>query len=220
MSRTHAEHLLEPYRDPSGLGFSLNLHRPGCWPARRQLTLVAVCWNFAEDRALFINAAGLVVPSWHNRDVLAKLLRSRTLRQEFGRVIGDGQFAIKSAELKAIENSGRIKPWLVHYLDTPASYLDDSSAWAAYVECDLQAERDAFARSNEAVAELRRRGVAFAQHSAGDTYDAELRQVLERRRAEIDSRRTKDLADEARIAAWLRGDVGGPPLLAMMQGAA
>lgn len=117
---------LEPYRDPSGLGFALITEYTGSRPPCRQRTIVAVGWNFTEDRALFVNGAGLVVPSWHNRDALAPLLRRHTVRQAFGRVIGDGQFALKPAELKALEGSGRLKPWLVHYLPQPAGYLDDA----------------------------------------------------------------------------------------------
>lgn len=227
MSHGHVKTYLEPYRDPSGLGFTLTPLRPGDRPAQRQLTIVAVCWNFVDDHALFINGAGLVVPSWHNRDALAELLRSRTRLQEFGKVMGAGQFALKPGELKALEGSGRLKPWLVHYLDEPTGYLDDGEAWAAYVEADQAAERTFLEQSRAAAVEIgrgRRADVALPEPATptadGTGNDTELHQQLEQRRTELDAWRRDELAKERQIAAWLRGEVGGPPLLALMQGAA
>lgn len=218
---------LEPYRDPSGLGFALIAEHTGPRPPCRQRTVIAVCWNFTEDRALFVNGAGLVVPSWHNRDALAPLLRRHSVRQEFGRVVGEGQFALKPAELKALESSGRLKPWLVHYLREPAGYLDDAGTWAAYVEADQAAERDAFSQSHAAAVELGQRheaGVELPWPAAlavgGDDYDATLRQQLEQSRADLDAWRHDELTKGAQIASYLRGDVGDPPLLALMKGAA
>ncbi|HGP1327323.1 TPA: hypothetical protein ACLF26_005044 [Pseudomonas aeruginosa] len=218
---------LEPYRDPSGLGFALITEYTGSRPPCRQRTIVAVGWNFTEDRALFVNGAGLVVPSWHNRDALAPLLRRHTVRQAFGRVIGDGQFALKPAELKALEGSGRLKPWLVHYLPQPAGYLDDADPWTAYVAADLEAERDAFARNHAAAVELGQRcraGVELPWSAApvagGADYNAMLHEQLEQHRADLEAWRREELAKGAQIAAYLRGDVGDPPLLALMKGAA
>lgn len=218
---------LEPYRDPSGLGFALITEHTGSRPPCRQRTIVAVGWNFTEDRALFVNGAGLVVPSWHNRDALAPLLRRHTVRQAFGRVIGDGQFALKPAELKALENSRRLKPWLVHYLREPAGYLDDAATWEAFVEADQVAERDAFTRNHDAAVELGQRcraGVELpwpAALAAGSAdYDAALHQQLEQHRTELEAWRADELAKGTQIAAYLRGAVGDPPLLALMKGAA
>lgn len=218
MSSTWAQHLQEPYRDPSGLGFAIYPEKREGFPLRRQTTVVGVCWNFAEDRAYFFNGAGFVVPSWHNRDALAALLRRRTVRQEFGRVIGEGQFSIKQAELNAMQSTGRIKPWIVHWLAEQVAWLDDVDAWAAYVEADQEAERRAFAQSYEAAADLRARGLNVAE--AGDSrYELALRNQLDESRAELESARAEALAADARITAWLRGVASEPPLLAMMQAA-
>jgi hypothetical protein len=218
---------LEPYCDPSGLGFALITESTGSRPPCRQRAIVAVCWNFTEDRALFINGAGLVVPSWHSRFALARLLLRHAVRQDFGRVAGDGQFAIKPAELKTLEDSGRLKPWLVHYLKEPEGYLDDGDTWAAYVEADQDAERTAFGQSHSAAVDLGQRnksGVALpwleALTAEGAGYDAALHQQLEQSRFELEAWRHDELVKERLIAAWLSGDAGGPPLLALMKGAA
>lgn len=217
---------LEPYRDPYGLGFALSA-RASSQPPCRQRTIVAVIFSAADEQAQFVNGAGLVVPAKFNLDTLAPLLRRHAVRQEFGRVFGEGQFALKPAALKALESSGRLKSWVAHWLPAPAGYLDDAGAWATYVEGEQAAERDAFAKNHAAAVELgRHRGggvelpwsAALAAEPAA--YDAALHQQLEQRRAELDAWRRDELAKSVQLAAWLRGNMGGPPLLAMMKGAA
>lgn len=217
-----------PYFDPAGLGFGLVLRHHDGTPCRRQLTITTICWNCTEDRALFINAAGLVVPSEHDRYELAELLRTRTAERQYGALAGDGQFAMKPAECSALASSGRIKQWVLYRLEQPAPYLDDETAWAAWLEVELEAERKATAKSQLAAQELQRSfsrpGVELPWSDAPGARDASQepgqRQAVEHRRAVLIADRARALAEDARIAAWLRGDVGDPPLLAMMKGAA
>ena len=218
---------LEPYRDPYGLGFALITDSQSSRPPCRQRTIVAVMFSAIDGEAQFVNGAGLAVPAKFNLDTLAPLLSRHAVRQEFGRVFGQGQFAIKPAALKVLESSGRLKSWVVHWLPDPAGYLDDAGSWATHIEVDQDAERDAFARSIAAAVELgqqRAGGVELpwpAAKAADPTaYDAALRQQLEQRRAELDAWRRDELAKSAQLAAWLRGNVGDPPLLALMKGSA
>lgn len=226
MSLSHSLHL-EPYRDPYGLGFALIPERANNHPPCRQRTVVAVIFSAVDEQAQFVNGAGLVVPAKFNLDTLAPLLRRHAVRQEFGRVFGGGQFALKPAALRALESSGRLKSWVAHWLPEPAGYLDDADTWAAYVEAEQVAERDAFARNHAAAVELGQRRVGSVELPwtaalAADpaAYDAALHQQLEQRRAELDAWRRDELAKGVQLAAWLRGDVGDPPLLALMKGAA
>ena len=226
MSQSCSLHL-EPYRDPYGLGFALITDRQSSRPPCRQRAIVAVMFSAVDGDAQFVNGAGLAVPAKFNLDTLAPLLRRHAVRQEFGRVFGQGQFAIKPAALKVLESSGRLKSWVVHWLPEPAGYLDDAGSWATHIEVDQADERDAFARSIAAAVELgqqRSGGVELpwpAAKAADPTaYDAALRQQLEQRRAELDAWRRDELAKSAQLAAWLRGNVGDPPLLALMKGSA
>lgn len=211
----------EPYRDPYGVGFDLSIERSNSRPPCPQRAIVAVMVSVVEEDARFVNAARLAVPAKFNLDTLAPLLRRHSVRQEFGRVLGEGQFAFKPAELRALESSGRIKSWVVHWLPEPAGYLDDADTWAAYVEADQVEERKAFANNHDAVAELRqRRADVTPWYADRAAYDAALLKQLEERRAELDAWRRDELAKSAQIAAWLRGTAGDPPLLALMKGAA
>lgn len=226
MSLSHSLHL-EPYRDPYGLGFALIPERTSDHPPCRQRTIVAVMFSAVDEQAQFVNGAGLVVPAKFNLDTLAPLLCRHAVRQEFGRVFGEGQFALKPAVLNALESSGRLKSWVAHWLPEPAGYLDDASAWATYVEVEQAAERDAFVRNHAAAVEQGQRrvgGVELPWSAALATdpaaYDAALDQQLEQRCAELDAWRRDELAKGAQLAAWLRGNVGDPPLLALMKGAA
>lgn len=217
-----------PYFDPTGLGFGLVLRHHDGAPCRQQLTITTICWNCAEDRALFVNAAGLVVPSEHDRYELAELLRTRTAELQYGAVVGDGQFAMKPTERNALASSGRIRQWVLYRLEQPAPYLDDEAAWAAWLETELDAERKAAAKSQLAEQGLQRsfsqRGVELPWSGVAGTGEADQEtcehQSVETRRAALTAVRAKSLAEDVRIAAWLRGDVGDPPLLALMKGAA
>ena len=214
-------HFPEPYRDPYGVGFGLSIERSSSCPPCRQRTIVAVMFSVVDEEARFVNGAGLVVPAKFNLDTLAPLLRRHSVRQEFSRVFGEGQFAFKPAELKALESSGRIKSWVVHWLPEPAGYLDGADTWAAYVEADQAEERKAFANNHDAVAELRqRRADVTPWYADPAAYEAALLKQLERRGDELDTWRRDELAKATQIAAWLRGTAGDPPLLALMKGVA
>lgn len=153
MNLSHSLHL-EPYRDPYGLGFALIPEGRSDLLPCRQRTIVVVMFSTVDEQAQFVNGAGLVVPAKFNLDTLAPLMRRHAVRQEFGRVFGEGQFALKPAALKALESSGRLKSWVAHWLPEPAGYLDDAGAWATYIEVEQAAERDAFARNHAAAVEL------------------------------------------------------------------
>lgn len=215
------------YFDPSGQGFAL-AQPPGITtPPSRQRLIVAVCWNQADDRAFFINGAGLAVPSEHNRYELAPLLWRRAVRIEYGVVIGQGQFAMKAAELKTLKDSGRFKQWITVHLEQPRGWLDDPAAWAAYLAADLDAEQAGVMSGRRVAEELSSRcqGIAlpFDQgHPSAPRMEAHdaIRQAVEERRAERENWRRNALAADARLGAWLRGEVGAPPLLALMEGKA
>ena len=59
-----------------------------------------------------------------------------------------------------------------------------------------------------------------ANHPAPAELENEIIQGVQQRREELEKQRRFWLAEDARINAWLRGDCGHPPLLALMQGAA
>lgn len=202
------------YFDPSGQGFTL-AQPPGITtPPSRQRLIVAVCWNQADDRAFFINGAGLVVPSEHNRYELAPLLLRRGVRTEYGVVIGQGLFAMKAAELKTLESSGRLKQWVTVHLAQPCGWLDDAATWSAHLAKDLDEERRAVTSSHAAAHELRLRHASIEEQSQG--LEDVTRRAVAQRRAELESWRSDTLAADARLGAWLRGEVGAPPLLAAM----
>ncbi|MCY1282004.1 hypothetical protein D9M70_308260 [compost metagenome] len=213
-----------PYFDPTNMGF--RMARP-YEPNRRALTIAAVCWNPTERAAVFVNADGFALPlEVHPYDVVDLL--QQAVRVEYGKVIGDGQFAMKPAELKALEASGRIKPWVVYHLPQPTGYVNDSATWAEFVAVDLEAERKATTESHAATTRLQRSpGACGVELPWSESLQAEVRDLesevraaAERRQTELDELRHQWLASDARINAWLRGDVGDPPLLALMKGAA
>lgn len=213
-----------PYFDPTNMGF--RMARP-YEINRRALTIAAVCWNPLERAAVFVNADGLALPlEVHPYDEV-DLLR-HAVRTEYSKVIGDGQFAMKPAELKALESSGRIKQWMVYHLPQPAGYVNDTVIWAEFLAADLEAERKATTESHAVATQLQRSpgtcGVAlpWAESPPAETpdLDSEVRAAVERRKAELDGQRRQWLASDARINAWLRGDLGDPPLLTLMKGAA
>ncbi|EOF7609756.1 hypothetical protein ACK2KW_001053 [Pseudomonas aeruginosa] len=185
-----------------------------------------MCWNPLERAAVFVNADGLALPlEVHPYDVVDLL--QHAVRVEYGKVIGDGQFAMKPAELKALEASGRIKPWLVYYLPQPTGYVNDAATWAEFLAADLEAERKAATESHAATTRLQRSAGAsgvelpWAESLQAEARDleSEVQAAAERRQAELDELRRQWLASDTRINAWLRGDVGAP-LLALMKGAA
>lgn len=194
-----------PYFDPTNMGF--RMARP-YELNRRALTIAAVCWHPLERAAVFVNADGLALPlEVHPYDVI-DLLRY-AVRVEYGKVIGDGQFAMKPAELKALESSGRIKPWVVYHLPQPTGYANDAAAWAEFVAADLETESKAATESHAEAARLNRSPTA-----------CEVQAAVNHRQAELNELRRQWIASDARINAWLRGDVGEPPLLALTKGAA
>lgn len=213
-----------PYFDPTGLGFyrprdDLSLHR-------RALSIMAICWNPTEREALFVNAAGHCVPLEPHPYELASAL-SRPARVEYGRVIGDGQFAMKPAALKALESSGRIRQWIVYWLWQPAGYADDEEVWAAHLARELEAAsnraRATYAESlrffSSQTADVSLLGIDANQHTP-PALESEILQEVQQRRDELEKQRRSWLVEDARINAWLRGDCGHPPMLAIMQGAA
>lgn len=213
-----------PYFDPTRMGF-----RMACPYElnRRALTIVAVCWNPLERATVFVNADGLALPlEVHPYDVVDLL--QHAVRAEYGKVIGDGQFAMRPAELKALEASGKIKQWVVYHLPQPTGYVNDAATWAEFVAVDLEAERKAATESHAAATRRQRSPGAcgvelpWAESPQAEVRDleGEVQAVTERRQAELNELRRQWLASDARINAWLRGDVGDPPLLALMKGAA
>lgn len=212
------------YFDPTRLGFRpARSHEIN----RRALTIAAVCWNPLERLAVFVNADGLALPLEVHPYEVVDLLQ-HAVRIEYGKVVGDGQFAMKPAELKALEASGRIRQWMVYHLQQPAGYVNDAATWREFVADDLEGERKAATDNHAVEARLQRsQGAAGVELPWADVppvavsdLDSHVRRAVERRQAELEEMRRQWLASDARISAWLRGDVGDPPLLALMKGAA
>lgn len=202
-----------PYFDPTTMGFQMA--RPHEMN-RRALTIASLCWNPIERAAVFVNADGLVLPlEAHPYDVVDLLKHAD--RVEYGKVIGDGQFAMKVAERKALEASARIKSWVVYHLPQPTGYVNDAATWAVFVAAELEAERCATTQSQAAAGCLSR---SSALQAGTDDLANDIKAAVEDRQATLEAQRRRWLASDARINAWLRGDVSEPPLLAQMKGAA
>lgn len=153
-----------------------------------------------------------------------------TIQREFATVVGSGMFAMKKAQRNALTATG-LGEWVTYWLvDFEAAYANDLANWAAYVETDLQAERQTAEASYAAVQDLRPRTGQSIEWpwneqdlQVGTPTDDLPKQILENveaRRSFLQDEYARQYAEERRIAAWLRGEAGDPPLLTLMQGAA
>jgi hypothetical protein len=210
-----------PYFDPTGLGFAPPSSSGMNWRAR---SIVTICCDPLEREAVFLNADGYALPLEPHPYELRRLLEQAE-SQEFGKLEGIGQFAQKPAMVNALQSSGRLKRWILYRLPEPAGYANDAAVWAGYVAGDLEEERKSTEASHAAAIDLytrraRRAGVDLpwpTETAQKPELELSLRENLAKREADLADQYRARQTEERAIAAWLRGDAGGPPLLALMQ---
>ncbi len=215
--------------DPTGFGFGYWLPGFRYYP---ELHISAVSYNQQEDRAYFINANGNAVPLEHNRYPLAAMLK-RAVRHEFGCIAGDGQFAMKPPEYQALVKAGRLKEWVTYWFADPEpGFESDPAVYAAYrAKCVLEARKntESFFRTAEdrywpeELRSAKQQPEALSinreqlQEKRRAWLDLELKRCEEQAGKECDESRAAQMKLDKQIGEWLRGDVGYPPLLALMK---
>lgn len=204
-----------PFRGPffDSYRLSVSLYRPGerNW---RQRTIAGVSWNGRERKAYFFNPDGLALPLDPHPWELPDLLAGRTVRREFATVFGVGLFAMPDRQRNSLA-AANLAEWVTCWLVADdAPYANDPATWAAFVEVDLEAERRATESAIAIGRGLRRDGAAPAD--AGQ----QVRESVEARRLYLQAEYAYESAEDLRIATWLRGGDGAPPLLALMGEAA
>lgn len=220
-----------PLFDPTGLGFG---HWVAAWKYFRQRYIAGVSYNQSDDRIQAFNPDGLVLPLEHNRYALPKLLQG-AVRHEFGRICGEGQFAIKAHEYRTLESAGRLKEWVTYWFSDPeGGFACEPTVRAVCRAKSVRQCREdievAFRSASDRVwpehlraGALKQSGLSDAE-SLSSSRQAWLASEIQRREEEAgeDSDRfyAQQLEFDRQISAWLRGDVGHPPLLALMKGAA
>lgn len=201
-----------PFRDRYGLGFRLP---GGHAPLERHRTITAVCWD--GDEAQFVNAAGLAVPCTA-LDGLPDVLH-RASRQEFGTIIGEGQFAKSAHVLKSMEGAGTLRKWVTYYFELGESclFFDDGSAWETFEQrmcADIAKE---YQRQIDGLLEYRNANAKWLSgtHSeALERLERERQQALASERQHLANQRRQALEQDRQLGAWLRGELPTPPLLA------
>lgn len=193
-------------------------------PLLRNGTIVTVCWD--GDEAQFVNAAGLVVPCKAG-DVLRSQL-TRASHREFGKIVGDGQFAMKPHVLKSMESAGTLRKWvLYHFRLCDCWFYDDAAAWDTHVQADLaELSPEYFREIAEVERKLKQHQQRFNDGQCIDEFVPALpdqptpealeelrQQEIAKRRAELHEQRQKALEQDQQLHAWLRGELPMPPLL-------
>lgn len=232
-----------PYFDTYQVGFALYDPNKPNW---RQRTIAGVSLNGRDREAYFFNPDRLVLPLEPHPWELPLLLGRRSMRKEFAHVEGTGLFAMKPAQLKAMPSSV-LGQWVTYWLvGEDANYASDADTWAEHAEARAaQAREDAEWTTKHQSDQwwpehLRQVPSAHQFEGAGsreqwEGYRAAADQLQQQRaahvkqlqsEAELASRSNsaddyaRQCAYDKRINAWLRGEAGGPPLLALMKGAA
>lgn len=209
-----------PFRDSYGLGFRFP---GGPAPLERHRTITAVCWD--GDDAQFVNAAGLAVPC-SALDGLPDVLR-RASHQEFGTIIGEGQFAKSAHVLKSMEGAGTLRKWvLYHFSLCDCWFYDDAAAWDAHVQTDIaELSPRHFLEMAEVERQLQRRQRLDSAQRADDfarplpdlptpaALEERRQQAIAERLTDLREQRRKALEQDRQLGAWLRGELPTPPLL-------
>ncbi|MGK4341143.1 hypothetical protein ACSMFT_07730 [Ectopseudomonas oleovorans] len=198
-----------PFFDLYRIGFSLYRTGERNW---RQRTLAGVSWNALERKAYFFNPDGLALPLEPHPWELPEMLGGHTVRREFGKVAGVGLFAMPVRQRNALTADG-LAEWVTCWLVADdAPYANDPETWATYVERDLAAER----RACEAAIAI---GQGIAHEAAAPaSAEQQLQASIEARRRYLQAEYAYEIAEDSRIAQWLRGGSGEPPLLALVEG--
>lgn len=233
----------EPFFDPYRIGFALYRPDKTSW---RQRTIAGVSWDGRAREAYFFNPDGLVLPLEPHPWNLPPLLGQYAVRQEFAHVEGIGLFAMKPAQMKAM-TSARLGDWVTYWLvASDARYANEADTWAGHTEARVAQAREDVEWTTKHQAERfwpehLRQVPSVHQFGGADSrqqweiYQAASEELRQKRAAHVKQlqleaeheSRSNSAADYARqcaydkrINAWLRGEAGGPPLLALMQGAA
>lgn len=219
----------EPFFDPYRIGFALYRSDKPNW---RQRTIAGVSWDGRAREAYFFNPDGLVLPLEPHPWNLPPLLGQYVVRQEFAHVEGVGLFAMRPAQLKAM-TSARLGDWVTYWLvGSDAHYANEADTWAEHTDARaVQAREDvewtAKHQSDRFWPESLRwwSGMDDADRAEFHQQRADhVKQLQSEAEQESRSNSADDYARQCaydkRINAWLRGEAGGPPLLALMQGAA
>lgn len=200
-----------PFFDLYRIGFSLYRTGERNW---RQRTLAGVSWNARERKAYFFNPDGLALPLEPHPWELPEMLGSHTVRREFGKVAGVGLFAMPVRQRNALTADG-LAEWVTCWLVADdAPYANDPATWATYVESDLAAERRACEAAIAAGRGITHGTAALAEDAAW------VQESVEFRRLDLQDEYAYESAEDRRIADWLRGSGGEPPLLALVEGKA
>lgn len=200
-----------PFFDLYRIGFVLYSPNERNW---RQRTVAGVSWNARERKAYFFNPDGLALPLEPHPWELPEMLGGRTVRREFGKVVGVGLFAMPVHQRNALTVDG-LAEWVTCWLAADdALYANDPATWAAYVENDLAAEGRA-SKAAIAIGQNITRGAA-ATADAGQKIQASIKA----RRLYLEAEYAYESAEDHRIADWLRGSDREPPLMAMEEGKA
>lgn len=219
----------EPFFDPYRIGFGL--YRPNK-PNWRQRTIAGVSWDGRAREAYFFNPDGLVLPLEPHPWNLPPLLGQYAVRQEFAHVEGIGLFAMKPFQLKAM-TSARLGDWVTYWLvGSDAHYANEAGTWAEYADARAVQAREDVEQATKLQPErfwpehLRQR-CGMDETARADLLQlraAHVKHLQSEAEQESRSNSAEEYASQCaydkRINAWLRGEAGGPPLLALMQGAA
>lgn len=219
----------EPYFDPYRIGFAL--YRPD-QPNWRQRTIAGVSWDGRAKEAYFFNPDGLVLPLEPHPWNLPPMLGRHAVRRKFAHVEGVGLFAMKPAQLRAM-SAARMGDWVTYWLiDDDAHYANEPDTWAVHADARAREAREnvewAFKhypsrhwpehlQSTCGLDEAERTALQQQRAAHMEHQQAEAEQVSRSNSAEDYARQC---AYDKRINAWLRGEAGDPPLLALMKDAA
>lgn len=228
--KPHRQPFATPYFDAYQVGFALPAGPASAatglnW---RQRTIAGVSWNGQEQQALFFNPDRQALPLEAHPYELPRLLARVTTRREFAAIVSDGQFAMPVAQQKAMTAKMRGQ-WVTYwFIDADTVYGNTAEVFADYTEARSSQVRDDVASTLNGMADR------FWPESLRWSPDAEAGLVEARQaycvqqqgEAEQDERvrcaeqHAKQVAYDKRVGEWLRGEAGGPPLLALMQGEA
>ncbi|WP_139206992.1 hypothetical protein [Pseudomonas jinjuensis] len=200
-----------PFFDLYRIGFSLYSPGEHNW---RQRTIAGVSWSAREQKAYFFNPDGLALPLEPHPWELPEMLGGHTVRREFAKVVGVGLFAMPVRQRNALTVDG-LAEWVTCWLVADdAPYANDPATWATYVDSDLAAERRA-CKAALAIGQ----GIAHGAVAPADV-SQQVQANIEARRLYLQAEYAYESAEDRRIADWLRGSGGEPPLLALVEGKA
>ncbi len=188
----------------------------GGGPRSRQLTIVQVCIDPNDGEALFVNAAGLVVPCSPGRDLLAHLRQFGEV-EAHSTILGAGRYAKKPHEVDAMKKAGTLQRWVVCRLplSSGAFFYDQQPEWADYLRREAASVAKQTYESGGPTDFVDWDGNHRSRRWPGMSGEALqhdcLRQAAEHI-APMQAQRLQALKQDAELAAWLKGEWPTPPL--------